>query len=69
LEHMLVRIRDQFQQAEEMDLPRLFLLETEYERAVVVAELEWVRSVIRDIESKKLYWDHDWLQNVKERFT
>jgi DNA-binding PadR family transcriptional regulator len=69
LEGILARIREQFQQAEEMDLPRLFLLETEYERAVVVAELEWVRSVIRDIESKKLYWDHDWLLNVKERLS
>jgi hypothetical protein len=38
-------------------LPRLFLLEVEYARAMRQAELEWVRSIIADMQSGKLTWD------------
>lgn len=44
------------------DLPRLFLLETEYAREVTEAELRWVRSVIGDLRERTLDWDTDWLR-------
>ena len=44
------------------DLPRLFLLESEYLRVVLDAELVWVRSVIADIRSGVLTWNNDWMR-------
>ncbi len=44
-------------------LPRLFLLESEYMRTVSEAELNWVRSIIADLQSGQLTWHQDWLQS------
>ena len=46
------------------DLPRLFLLEEEYRRAVLTAELDWVRSVVRDLDAGTLTWTEDWLMGL-----
>ena len=46
------------------DIPRLFLLETEYMAAVAKAELAWVRGVIADLKSKKLTWSEAWLRKL-----
>jgi DNA-binding PadR family transcriptional regulator len=46
------------------DLPRLFLLEEEYRRAVLDAELSWVRAVIEDIRAGRLGWSEDWLRDM-----
>jgi DNA-binding PadR family transcriptional regulator len=43
-------------------LARLFLLESEYRRAVLAAELTWVRTVIADLRSGELTWSEDWMQ-------
>jgi DNA-binding PadR family transcriptional regulator len=42
-------------------LPRIGLIETEYQRAVTDAEARWLRSVIDDLKSGKLSWDYDQL--------
>lgn len=47
-------------QAEAASLPRLFLLESEYTRAVLQAELVWVRSVVDDLRNGTLAWTQDW---------
>jgi DNA-binding PadR family transcriptional regulator len=47
-------------------LPRLFLLEEEYRRAVTQAELAWVRGVIEDLREGRLTWSEEWL---REAFT
>ena len=49
-------------------LPRLFLLEEEYRRAVLVAELKWVRSVIADLRRGRLTWSEEWLREMTARF-
>jgi hypothetical protein len=41
-------------------LPRLFLLESEYMRIMLEAELKWVRSVIADLRSGQLIWNQEW---------
>ena len=43
-------------------LPRLFLLESEYLRVMFETELKWVRSIIADLQSGQLTWHHDWLR-------
>jgi hypothetical protein len=43
-------------------LPRLFLLESEYRRAVLEAEMKWVGSVITDLRGGQLDWTDTWMR-------
>jgi DNA-binding PadR family transcriptional regulator len=45
-------------------LPRLFLIEEEYLRAMLHTELECVRSVADDLRAGQLTWDDEWLRAV-----
>ena len=54
--------------AENPALPRLFLLEEEYRRAVATAELEWVRAVVADLHAGELTWSEEWLRGLQEAF-
>ena len=49
---------------EKGNLPRLFQLEDEYRRAVVGAELAWVRSVVDDLRAGRLTWSREWIEAV-----
>ncbi|MBO0690424.1 MAG: PadR family transcriptional regulator, partial [Candidatus Dormibacteraeota bacterium] len=46
-------------QASTEQLPRLFLLELEYQLALVNAELAWVQGLVRDLESGRLTWSRE----------
>jgi DNA-binding PadR family transcriptional regulator len=48
-------------QAGHVTTPRIALIETEYSHAVTSAEARWLSSVIDDLKSGKLTWDHDQL--------
>ena len=54
---------------QEVQVPRLFLLETEYVRAVTTAELAWVDGIIADLRSNELSWTREELQALAESFT
>jgi DNA-binding PadR family transcriptional regulator len=47
-------------------LPRLFLLETEYEHTVKQAELRWIRRIIGELSEGKLHWNNEWLREIGE---
>jgi DNA-binding PadR family transcriptional regulator len=49
-------------------LPRLFLLEEEYRRAVLQAELSWLHGVIADLKKGRLTWSEAWLQEIATAF-
>ena len=50
--------------------PRLFLLETEYVRAVTAAEMEWVEGVVGDLKAGRLTWgDYEEFAEIAKRFT
>jgi DNA-binding PadR family transcriptional regulator len=49
-------------------LPRLFLLEEEYRRAILQAELAWLRSVVADLHEGRLNWSEEWLREVFTAF-
>ena len=49
-------------------LPRLFLLEEEYRRAVLTAEVDWLRGVIEDLRAGRLTWSEEWLRDVAADF-
>jgi DNA-binding PadR family transcriptional regulator len=44
------------------DLPRLFLLEDEYSRTILEAELKWVRTIIADLRRGELTWNRKWIR-------
>jgi DNA-binding PadR family transcriptional regulator len=48
-------------------IPRLFLVEIEYGVVVSRAELDWVRSLIHDIEDGKVWITHDEMEAVEAR--
>jgi DNA-binding PadR family transcriptional regulator len=43
-------------------LPKLFLIESDYMRSMLEAELKWVQSMIADLHSGQLNWNQDWSQ-------
>lgn len=49
--------------------PRLFLLETEYVRAVTAAELQWVDGVVDDLGAGRLAWKVEDLAEIAQNFT
>jgi DNA-binding PadR family transcriptional regulator len=48
---------------QELRLPRPVTIETELFLALHKAELEWVRSIVAEIESGKLHWDEEYLRH------
>jgi DNA-binding PadR family transcriptional regulator len=49
-------------------LPRLFLLEEEYRKVMLEAELSWVRGVIDDLREGRLTWSEEWLRELADKF-
>ena len=47
-------------------LPRVFLIDGEYARALRQAELDWVGAVVDDLASGRLTWDREELMRVSE---
>ena len=45
-------------------LPRVTLMDDEYERAITAAELTWLRGVIEDLQTGALTWSYDMLAEV-----
>jgi DNA-binding PadR family transcriptional regulator len=50
------------------ELPRLFLLEEEYRKAMLEAELAWIRGVIEDLRAGRLTWSEQWLHEIAAAF-
>jgi DNA-binding PadR family transcriptional regulator len=46
----------------EASLARLFMLESEYMRIILEAQLKWVRSIIADLRSGRLTWGDEWMR-------
>ncbi len=49
-------------------VPKLFLLELEYLRAVASTELTWVQSIVDELASGQLTWDKEWLRAIAAQF-
>jgi DNA-binding PadR family transcriptional regulator len=50
-------------------VPRLFLLEAEYIRAVQATELSWVKAVVEDLRAGRLTWSELWLRQIAAQLT
>ncbi|MEI2445985.1 PadR family transcriptional regulator, partial [Priestia megaterium] len=64
LEKILAYVEKQMEVGTSKGIPRLFLLEVEYQKTMSLAELEWIQSTIDDIQDKKLKWDWEWLREI-----
>jgi DNA-binding PadR family transcriptional regulator len=56
----LAQLNDVLRTAQPM-LPRITLLETEYQHAITNAEAHWISSIVDDLNSGKLSWQHEQL--------
>jgi DNA-binding PadR family transcriptional regulator len=56
-------------QAEELGVPRLFLIEGEYLLAVTTAERAWVAGVVDDLRSGRLVWDEAWVREITDQLS
>jgi DNA-binding PadR family transcriptional regulator len=68
LEDRLARVRADQKVGEDMRLPRVFLIEGEYEEAMVRAELDYVRGLVKDFQAGRLTWTPEWLAAVSAEF-
>ncbi|WHT20867.1 PadR family transcriptional regulator [Crossiella sp. CA-258035] len=49
-------------------LPRLFLLEEEYQRATLGAQLDWCRATVAELAAGRITWSEDWLREIGANF-
>jgi DNA-binding PadR family transcriptional regulator len=49
-------------------LPRLFLLDEFYRRAILTTELAWTDELISELADGRLNWSREWLEEVATRF-
>jgi DNA-binding PadR family transcriptional regulator len=68
LQAKLDRIAADFDRVREFGLPRLFIIENEYDAAVTRAELNFVRDLVNDLETAQLTWSREWLAEISTRF-
>ncbi len=69
LEEEVGEMRSRLDAVMEGGLPRLFLVENEYELVLREAELEWVRGLVREIETGKLGGLGEWESFHEQRRT
>ena len=50
------------------DLPRLFLVELEYQQTLISAQREFVHCLISDLRAGTISWNEDWLRSVAAMF-
>jgi DNA-binding PadR family transcriptional regulator len=50
-------------------MPRLFLIEDEYRAAMLTAEIDWLRSVVADLDSGAFTWDLALIQKTLAEFS
>ncbi|GAA3077622.1 PadR family transcriptional regulator [Rhizobium viscosum] len=67
MEAELCRIDEALHEAQAV--PRLFLLEMEYLRALHATELSWVNSVVADLRAQRITWTEEWLRQIAAKFT
>ena len=68
LEDRLERVRAENKVGVGMRLPRVFLIEGEYDETIVRAELDYVRALVEDFQAGRLTWTKEWLASVSAEF-
>ena len=68
LEQALHESAAAMQEASAMGIPRLFLIEDEYKRAILQAEIQWIKRLVDDFRSGAITWDDEWLRQIALSF-
>jgi len=64
----LDRVTADLDRARDMGLPRLFVVENEYEQTMTAAELDFVRALTGDLAEGRLTWSREWLAEIAAKF-
>ncbi|MBY5404858.1 PadR family transcriptional regulator [Rhizobium leguminosarum] len=67
IESELRRIDEVLQEAQAV--PRLFLLEMDYLRALHATELSWVNGIVEDLSAERITWTDEWLRQIASKFS
>jgi DNA-binding PadR family transcriptional regulator len=68
LEHLIAATEKHLEYGlKDIGVPRMFLVEVEYGLVMNRAELDWIRSLIEDIEDGKLWLTHDEMRTIGAR--
>jgi DNA-binding PadR family transcriptional regulator len=73
LEHRTETLANELDEVESMlasvpGLPRLFMIEEEYRKAVLEAQVSWLRGIVDDLQRGRLTWSEQWLREVASTF-
>jgi len=73
LEHRTETLARELDEVESMlasvpGLPRLFMIEEEYRKAVLEAQVSWLRGIVDDLKRGRLTWSEQWLREVASTF-
>lgn len=67
LRQQLEAFATEAQEAQRIGLPRLFMLEEEYQRSITETELRWIENLIAELREGHLTWDREWIDQVAAR--
>ncbi|UOQ42828.1 PadR family transcriptional regulator [Halobacillus salinarum] len=67
LEQELEKIKQRILKAEQLGVPRVSLLETEFQQVTLKAEIDWVASIVFELRKGSLYWSEEWLRKILEQ--
>ncbi|GAB2566395.1 PadR family transcriptional regulator [Nocardia heshunensis] len=65
----LAEIESGMEQAQQYGLPRITMLEDEFQRAVTAAELRWLEGVLEDLAAGRLTWSWELLAQFQNSTT
>jgi DNA-binding PadR family transcriptional regulator len=68
LRDRLDQVSADLDRARAMGLPRLFVVENEYEQTMTAAELDFVRALADDLTEGRLTWSREWLAEIAAKF-
>ena len=51
-----------------MQLPRLFVLDEDYRRAVLDAQIAWLTALLADLALGEITWSAEWIAEVARAF-
>jgi DNA-binding PadR family transcriptional regulator len=64
LDQQLAKLSAETNAARKNGLPRLFLLDDEFQQTMLRAEIAWMRALLEDLRSKKVTWSLEWLRKI-----
>jgi DNA-binding PadR family transcriptional regulator len=68
MEASLAEIEASLARAAAMQLPALFVVDEDYRRAILAAQVEWLRGLLAQLQDGSLTWSEEWIASVAAKF-